>query len=141
MKSMLAARFYLAGLICCFSLQGQAALPAAPENLQPAWLFGEIMLTWNEVPDATGYNVYRYDNTNAVWVQTAANLAASRYRELNVYDPTTYGVTAINMEGEGTPAGPVVTEQTGDGFVISLNQWLWTISDTSAIIQWTVDLV
>ncbi|HYV27144.1 MAG TPA: hypothetical protein VFA77_06400, partial [Candidatus Eisenbacteria bacterium] len=141
MKLIRTTGYYLAAMTCCFSLMSEAAVPSMPENLQPAWLFGEIMLTWDEVPEAAGYNVYRYDSANAVWVQTAANLNAPRYREANVWDPTTYSVTATNADGESAPAGPVVAEQTGEGFVISLNQWMWSIYDTQAVIKWTVDLV
>src|SRR5262245_27329309 len=126
----------LTGFICCFALMTEAAVPLAPENLQPSWLFGEIMLTWNDVPNAAGYNVYRYDGPNAVWVRVAADLTVPRYREMNVNEPATYSVTAVNGDGESEAAGPVVAEQTGDGFVISLNQWLWSIYDTSAVIQW-----
>jgi hypothetical protein len=141
MKLLRTISYCFTGLVYCLSLSIDAAVPGTPENLQPAWLFGEIMLTWDEVPEAAGYNVYRYDSANAVWIQTAASLMVPRYREMNVFEPTTYSVTAVNADGESAPAGPIVAEQTGEGFVISLNQWLWSIYDTQAVIKWTVDLV
>src|SRR5262245_17865955 len=97
----------LGAFLGCFPPLGEAAAPSIPENLQPAWLFGEIMLTWNEAPTASGYNVYRYDNANQLWVQTATNLNVPRYREANVYEPAIYSVTAQNDDGESAAAGPV----------------------------------
>jgi len=140
MKLMRIVGRYLTGMICCAALAGVAAVPSTPENLQPAWLFGEIMLTWNEVPDASGYNVYRYDTPNTVWVQTATNLPRPLYRESGVYERTIYAVSAVNQDGESAPAGPVVAEQTGDAFTIALDSWLWSIYDTVAAIQWSIDL-
>src|SRR5204863_1556118 len=113
---------------------------STPANLQPAWLFGDIMLTWNAAPGAIGYNVYRYDSANELWVQTATNLNVLRYREMNVYDPMIYSVTAINDDGESAAAGPVLAEPTGEGFNISIDRWSWSVYDTSAVIQWTVSL-
>src|SRR6185369_9076898 len=124
--------FCLTGLICC-PIQNSAAPPSAPENLQPAWLFGEIMLTWAEVP-ATGYNVYRYDGDNALWVSAATNLTVPRFREY-AQGPAIYSVTAFNADGESVPAGPVLAEQTGESFVLSTDQWAWSIYDTTAVIQ------
>jgi len=138
MKFMRKLVYCLAGLICSFS--SIAAVPAMPENLQPAWLFGAVRLTWDPVPEAPGYNVYSYDTNNAIWVQKAANLDVPRYHESYVDVPTIYSVTAVNADGESPPAGPVLAEQTGDWFAISADQRTWTIYDTVAIIEWTVDI-
>jgi hypothetical protein len=123
-----------------FTVNASAAAPTTPENLQPAWLFGEMMLTWNEVPGATSYNVYRYDPTNSVWVVAATGLTAPRYREANS-EPTSYTVTAVNADGESAPPPAVTCVQTGDGFTLMYNEWNSPKYDTSASIQWMIDLV
>src|SRR5688500_12838824 len=116
LKSALAAGFLLIFMIG----NAQAAVPAPPQNLQPAWLFGEVMLTWNEVPEATSYTVHRYDANSAAWAPIATGLTLPRYRDEGVYDPQSYTVTAVNAEGESGPAEPVVAEQTGDSFLAML---------------------
>jgi hypothetical protein len=139
-----AATTLLTGLVCAFisSTSTQAAPPPTPGNLQPAWLFGEVMLTWNDVPGVTGYNVYRYDTTNVNWAVIATNVAVPRYRDVGIYDPQNYQVTAVNGDGESAPAGPVLAQESGDWFYINLNQYNWAIYDTvAAFPNITVSLV
>src|SRR5262245_40718248 len=127
----------LSSLLAIFALSmaisAKAAAPVTPQNLQPAWLFGEIMLTWDEVPGAA-YNVYRYDLTNSVWVLAMSGVTAPRYREY-VSTATTYSVTAVNADGESASASPVTCIQGDDGFWMTFDQYNSPIYDRATTIQ------
>jgi large repetitive protein len=119
----------------------KAGVPAAPGNLLPGWLFGDIILTWDEVPSAASYQVYKYDAASASWTTVATGLTVPYYRETNVPDPTQYTVSAINAEGESTPAAPVTTQQTGDGFSMAFSSENRSFYETKTILSWGVSLV
>jgi len=108
--------------------------------LQPAWLFGEVMLTWNPVPDATSYKVYRYDGTNT-WVAIATGVTVPRYRDPSIYDPQNYTVTAVNADGESLQAPPVLAQGNGPWLTINLNEYNWSLYDTVATFPIFVDLI
>ena len=73
--------------VLAFMLQANATVPTPPENIRPSWLWSpvplehEVMLTWDAVPDATGYNVYLWDETTQSWGMAATGLVNPRYRE------------------------------------------------------------
>ena len=138
-----AAKSVSAGLFCLFALltSATAALPLPPQNFQYAWLSWEVMLTWDEVPGATSYNVYRYDATNTTWAPIATGVTVPRYRDSGIYEPQSYTVKAVNADGESLPAPPVVAHDSGDWLSINLNQYNWRLYDTVAVFPITVDLL
>jgi hypothetical protein len=50
-------------------------------NVQSFWLVSESLLTWNDVPGAVSYNVYRSDDTNTTWSLVASGLSVPRFRD------------------------------------------------------------
>src|SRR6185503_19332652 len=77
-----------------------AAPPAAPQNVQQAWLGLEALLLWDESPDATSYKIYRSDNTNTMWTLVGSS-SVPRFRDAAFeFLPSFYVVTAVNAEGE-----------------------------------------
>src|SRR5436190_2112229 len=133
--------FCLIAAVCLLqAAKGLAAAPETPQNLQPAWLFGEIMLRWDEMPGATSYNVYRFDPTNNVWLIATNGLTSPRYREYT-WEPATYTVAAVNADGESAAASPVETAPTGDPFSIYFEQWNSPMYDTTATLEWRVNWV
>jgi len=80
--------------------------PDAPANLVATTVAGtvEVALDWDDVADATGYNVYRSETTGSGYtlVNTGGALTESQYTDTTVVDNTTYFyvVTALNAVGE-----------------------------------------
>jgi hypothetical protein len=137
MKTLVQKITFVIALIV--SLSANAAAPLAPANLQQAWLVTESLLLWDEVPEATGYNVYRADDTNTAWALVASNLAEPRWRdEAWQFLPSYYVVTAVNAEGE-SPASDIATVNEAWGFTISIgdiNIWNNTLTSSNALVNW-----
>lgn len=90
--------------------------PAAPDGLTAsATIQGEIDLSWNDVPDAATYNVYRDGK------KIATGLPQSAYSDVNLGDGEThsYTITAVNANGESKPSaaasGTTISQDTGTG--------------------------
>ncbi|UCF08116.1 MAG: fibronectin type III domain-containing protein, partial [Thermoplasmata archaeon] len=109
------------------------AVPSAPRNLQAGAGNEYAHLTWDEPlydggSEITGYNIYR-NGTQGVFASVPAGQLW--YNDTNVINGITYtfGVSAVNIAGEGTrstiPAKPMTVpsaprnlqEEVGDGFV------------------------
>jgi fibronectin type 3 domain-containing protein len=86
-------------------------LPDAPGNLTATAGASMVTLDWDDVGDATSYNVYRSLSTGALSskVLLASALTASAYSDTNVTSGTTYyyQVTAENSEGESDGSAEV----------------------------------
>ncbi len=124
-----------------------AALPDPPQNPAPAWIYAWphfARVTWDPVPGADSYNLYRYDETAQTWQPVAPGVTNPM-----AFDPTagsagrSYRVTALNAEGESSPSA-VVTTQDSDYFpyfsFTPPGTYPGTLSPTSATIQWVVSL-
>ena len=118
-----------------------ASVPAAPAGLnaefgggdfQPFFGDGIAILTWQAVPGASGYNVYRASGGSGFTLLTAAPQSGTEYTDMSITEGTaySYAVTAVNGAGEssqsspetGTPnetvrKPPVLTAEQRDGFV------------------------
>lgn len=91
-------------------------LPADPENLTGTAGASMATLDWDDVTDATSYNVYRGLSTGDLSskVLLASALTATAYTDTNVTSGTTYfyQVTAENSDGESNGSAEVsVTPQ------------------------------
>jgi len=77
----------------------------APTNLTASAVAGQVNLTWNTVPGATGYNVYRgttQTGTISGKTKIAAGVTSAGYTDATVTRGTTYyyQVTAIDSSRE-----------------------------------------
>jgi fibronectin type 3 domain-containing protein len=86
------------------------AAPAAPTNLTATPGGGQITLSWNAVPTATSYRVYRATTGSFTRIAT---ISTTSYTNTGLGNATTYKyyVRARNNSGEG-PASPTVTVTT-----------------------------
>lgn len=78
--------------------------PPSPDNVSAsATLPGEIDLSWDDVPEATTYDVYRDGK------RIATGLPQSAYSDMNLGDGQShsYTVTAVNANGESKPSQAV----------------------------------
>ena len=114
------------------------ALPAAPANLS-ATVSGDanvfqVELTWNAVPGATGYRIYRAEGiSGGTPTRIANNITARTYTDSGLTNGTTYRYTvrAVNNVGEGTasdevsvttpPTAPANLTATGGNARVSLS--------------------
>jgi hypothetical protein len=63
-------------LLWLVALAGAAA-PSQPQNLQQAFLDTfESLLLWDDVPGATGYNIYRADESNG-WTLVSSSVTVT----------------------------------------------------------------
>jgi hypothetical protein len=93
-------------------LGGEVTIPATPANLAATAMSStSISLTWNTVPAATGYRVYRGaalqgTTPNPNWLDLGLNPAT----------PYSYTISAYNTAGESTQSTPVsATTQSSGG--------------------------
>lgn len=89
----------------CVAPQPPTGLAAAPSGC------GVVQVTWNAVPGATGFEVWRSGNSNlaSATLQAVVPGAASGYADDNVtpYVPAWYWVRTVNQCGAGSFGSPV----------------------------------
>src|SRR5688572_24567072 len=100
--------------------QIEAAVPTAPQNLQPAWIYGGpapyARLTWDLSDGANSYNVYRFSEAVSNWERIAASYTNNIYFDFSaLVAPKYYVVTAVNDAGESDDSD-LVTAQEGTAF-------------------------
>ena len=134
-------------LICWLSVliallngaSADAAPPAAPQNIQQAWLMTETLLMWDDAPGATSYNVYRADDTNTTWMLVASNLNVPRWRDdAWAFLPSYYVVTAVNGDGESAASDLATVNEAWGGLVTlsDIATWNNNLTPTNAIVDW-----
>ena len=76
--------------------------PDAPTGLQADNGNGQVILSWQSVPDADSYNIYR----DGVLIDSTTSTS---YTDTNVINGQTYTytITAVNNDGESLPSSPV----------------------------------
>ena len=122
------------------------AAPPTPPNARPAWVDDfSVVLTWDDVPEATAFWVYRYDSSSAQWVTAESDVLVPMFREVPPHQPPLqYAITALNAEGESS-AVIVSIDTTGfPGTMITapppgLNPG--TLSETNAIISFWASII
>ena len=99
------------------------ALPAAPENLTAGTGALSVLLSWDAVPGATEYRVYRASTTTAPRSRIASGttITATSYTDTGLTDGTTYRYTvrAVNNIGEGTDSNEVDAAPDDHGNVLA----------------------
>src|SRR5580765_2774687 len=100
---MKGTRFQFAGTLAYgllfFSIATRAGTPYAPPNLRSAWVDTvSAVLTWDDVPDADWFRVYRFDSVNQTWSLVSSNLLVPMFRESpsSTDGVLNYAVTAGN---------------------------------------------
>lgn len=143
MKANLSSLFALLLALAPLSV-AVAAPPSTPQNLRPAFvtLIGaapQATLLWESVPDALGYNVYRADDGNTNWLLVATNISVPFFHDpLFAALPSSYTVTAVNSDGEGSGADPVSVFEAEFSMVMMtpISPEYGTLSATNAVIHW-----
>jgi hypothetical protein len=114
MKFLIGRCWHVVVLVFVFALGAvEGAVPAAPLNLRSSWVNNsEVVLTWDDVPDAVSFKVFRLDAASSEWVLVAADVGARMFREEpGLEPPLQYGVSAVNADGVSDAA--VTTISTG----------------------------
>src|SRR4051812_25696093 len=83
------------------SLSASAAAPEAPTNLRSSWVDANTaVLTWDDMPAADSFKVYRFDATTQGWVAIGSNVAVTTFRDQpGAEPPLDYAVAAVNADG------------------------------------------
>ena len=130
-----------------------AAVPAAPQNLTPSWLYNywpsgfHSLLWWEPVPDATSYTIYQFDETGGMWAVSISGLTEPLHRNfMPSAPPTRYVVTASNTDGESAPSNEAVVEENMFNFTIAgewpeYSYWSDAVTPTNAWLSWAVSQV
>jgi hypothetical protein len=135
-------------LVAAFSgaVSTEGALP--PDNVRPAWIHGwpgdYARLTWDASPESTSYNIYRFNDSTAVW-----DVIASGVTNTLAFDyvagsaEKSYYVTAVGLDGESAPSAVVVTHD--DPLIPFFSHAppdvnSGTLTPTTARFQWAVSL-
>jgi hypothetical protein len=122
------------------------AAPSTPTNARPAWVDDfSVVLTWDDVPEATAFAVYRYDPATAQWVIAGSDVLTQMFREVPPHQPPLqYAITALNAEGESS-AAIVSIDTTGYPMTMitvsppGLNPW--TLTETNALISFWSSII
>ena len=85
---------------------GQMLPPVAPTGLTATGGGGQVTLTWNPVPGAASYNVYR-GTTSGSETLLISGITQTSFTDISASPGTMYfyTVTAVNAAGESPPAG------------------------------------
>lgn len=85
--------------------------PVAPQNLTATGGSGQVQLSWNAVPGATGYNLYRGIGDGSIPTSYQTGLTGTSYTDTSVTSGTTYTylVKAVSANGEGAASNTVST--------------------------------
>ena len=69
----------------------------------------QIALTWNAVPTATSYEIFRADSESGPWTIVETNWTSQSWTDAGLSDNVTYWYTvrAVNAAGSGPKASPV----------------------------------
>ncbi len=134
-------------LVPGFISSATAALPDPPQNPAPAWIYASThfaRVTWDPVPGAESYTLYRYDDTAQTWQPVMSGVTNAM-----AFDTTagsagrSYRVTALNAEGESLPSAIVTTQDSNYIPYFSFTPpgtYPGTLSPTSVTIEWIVSL-
>ena len=90
-----------------------AAIPAAPSNLTATLSGSTVTLAWSSVSNASGYNVYRRQQSGkkwGAWARIAASSTTSYTDTIATKRSYQYFVTAYNAAGESGPSGSVTVK-------------------------------
>ena len=92
----------------CSVKMGSAVLAATNLNLNQATATS-LLLNWNPVVGASGYDVYRYDNSNSNYVMIRQNLAATTVTDTGLTKGSEYSyyVYAVGLDGAGSRSNTV----------------------------------
>jgi beta-galactosidase len=92
-------------------------VPDAPAGVMTATGDGQVTVSWDVTPGATGYNVKRSTSSSGPYTIISANTAALGFVDTNVsfLTPYYYVVTALNSSGESLNSAEVGA--TSDAFV------------------------
>ncbi|GIP20907.1 fibronectin type III domain-containing protein [Paenibacillus sp. J22TS3] len=80
----------------------EAQPPAKPSTLTTSGGDGKVNLTWDSVPNSTGYNVKRSTTAGGPYVTVSNNVPDTKYVDTTAVNGTQYYyvVTALNADGE-----------------------------------------
>lgn len=101
MKSLIGGLRVLVVVFLLGARPAEGAVLSAPLNLRSSWVDNSsAVLTWDDVPEAAAYNVYRLNAASAEWTLVAANVGVRMFREEPGFEPPLqYGVSAVNADG------------------------------------------
>jgi fibronectin type 3 domain-containing protein len=88
------------------------SIPSAPLGLTASAGNGQVLLSWNPVSNATGYNVKQVTASGGSPTTIASNIATTSYTNTGLTNGTTYYyvVSALNQAGEGANSAVVSVE-------------------------------
>ncbi|HEX7861094.1 MAG TPA: Ig-like domain-containing protein [Verrucomicrobiae bacterium] len=137
-------RVIVAAILLSFC-NSQAAVPAAP-NARAAWVDGfSVVLTWDAVPTANFYGVYRYDSTSADWIVADMDFTAPMFRETPPHEPPLqYAVVALNAEGQSTASLVTIEESGAATTMISVmhpDYYFGTLTETNAYLSFWSSII
>ncbi len=131
----------VAGMGCSSgSKGGGTSRPAAPTSLTATPGDAQVTLQWTAPPGTvTGYNIYVSQSSSGGYSKAGPSQTTS-YIDASLTNGTTYyfTVTALNVAGEGTPAGPVhATPSAQSGPPAAPTNLAATPGDAQVALQWT----
>ena len=91
----------------------------APTGLSAAAGNGQVSLSWNPVPNATGYNVERSTTSGSGYVILAANVVGTNYKDLAVSNNATYYYVVSAISGGNASANSLESVATPQWSTIS----------------------
>jgi hypothetical protein len=144
-KSWLLLGFLAAFISGVNSIEG--AVP--PDNVRPAWIHGwpgdYARLNWDPAPEATSYNIYRFNVAAVTWEMIASGVTDTLAFDYSAGSAgKMYFVTAVGLAGESGPSAIVLTHDDSPVPYFAHSppdRFAGTLTPTTATFQWAVSLV
>jgi fibronectin type 3 domain-containing protein len=113
------------------------SIPSTPEGMSALMTTnGNVTVTWDAVPSASSYKLFRSLNASGGFNEKAADLVETTYTDTNLLEGTTYyyKISAVNIAGESSQSDAVSITYAAPAAPASVNA---SLSGATVSVSWS----